>query len=182
MEDLTLPAIAAGDELAFRRCLARHQAVVRALARRLGCLEIDDAVQDVFTEIWLSSGRYDDRASERTFILTIARRRLVDRWRRRRRRPIAEPLDELVTAAESGSGAVEAKAEVALALESLRALRPERRDALMLSACAGMSHQEIADTLGIPLGTAKAHVRRAVHELRRALTPPETTTALAEAS
>jgi RNA polymerase sigma-70 factor (ECF subfamily) len=169
MNDALLPAIAAGDPHALGRCIRRHGPLVRALARRLAACDADDAVQEIFVEVWRSAHRYDGRASERTFVAAIARRRLIDRWRRSRRIPTLVPFEE-VALASAGHHQLEATAELGLAAGALAALRPERRQALMMSACAGMSHQEIADALDMPLGTAKAHVRRAAQQLRRSLT------------
>ena len=95
MADCVLPRIAAGDPAAVADCIARYGGLVWSLARRfLGNMtDAEDAVQDVFIELWKNAARYDPGlASEPTYITMIARRRLIDRKRRTGRVPPAQPL------------------------------------------------------------------------------------------
>ena len=76
-----LPSVAAGDRSAMESCLQRYEGLVWSLARRMlgESSEAEDAVQEIFIELWRSAGRFDpDEGSEATFVATIARRRLVD--------------------------------------------------------------------------------------------------------
>ncbi len=165
-----LPLVARGDSRAMRQCMLTHQRLVRAIARRFvrGEAEIDDAVQDVFVDVWRSAKRFDGRTQERTFIAMITRRRLIDRLRRSRRRPTTESFDERVNPPESAGAAatVEAASEAALAAKHIQRLRPAQQHVLLLSAVRGMSHSEIAHELDMPLGTVKAHAKRGMAELR----------------
>jgi DNA-directed RNA polymerase specialized sigma24 family protein len=91
-----LPRIAAGDTSAVRACIDRYGPVILGMARRFlrDTSAAEDALQDVFLELWQSAGKFDATlASERTYVLTIARRRLIDRLRRRKSNPPGEPLD-----------------------------------------------------------------------------------------
>ncbi|HEU4406955.1 MAG TPA: sigma-70 family RNA polymerase sigma factor [Polyangiaceae bacterium] len=165
-----LARVAAHDAAAARACVERYGALVWSLARR-ACPdpdEAEDAVQEIFVDVWKSAGRYDPASgSETTFVATIARRRLIDRRRRERRRP-REPLSEAL--AEPGAAErPELSAEAALASRAVAGLRPEQRRALLLATCEGLSHSEIADELSLPLGTVKAHVRRGLLHVKRAL-------------
>jgi RNA polymerase sigma-70 factor (ECF subfamily) len=134
--------------------------------------EAEDAVQDVFIDLWSKASRYDPTvAEEPVFVAMIARRRLIDRLRRKRREPAAESLEAAVEVADTQASA-ETGGDAARAAKLLDTLRPEQREVLELSIYQGLSHSEVAGRLGIPLGTVKTHVRRGLMALRERLTPP----------
>jgi RNA polymerase sigma factor (sigma-70 family) len=168
-----LPSIAAGDEAAFQGCLDTYGGLVWSIARRL-CGdrgEAEDAVQEVFVEIWKSAGRYDAaKASEQAFIAMIARRRVIDRRRRAQRR---EPATDLTEAIECSAQPVEERAELrdeaAQAAAALSELRPEQRQVLELSIYRGLTHAQISAATGMPLGTVKTHARRGLIRVRELL-------------
>ena len=169
-----LKQVSMGDAEAVRECIRRYGPLVWSLARRFSATsaEAEDGVQDVFVDLWRSASRFDpDIATEVAFVAMIARRRLIDRRRRAARRPRTEELEEAAptTLQFRGSESIEASSEAALARRALDDLRPEQREVLVMAACHGMSHQEIADVMGMPLGTVKAHARRALLRVRRAL-------------
>jgi RNA polymerase sigma-70 factor, ECF subfamily len=144
--------------------------LVWALAKRASLAqdEAEDAVQEIFLDVWKSAGRYDPSiASEATFVAMLARRRLCDRKRARQRRPSTEPLIDSQRAT-STYPLPEMGAEAALAARALDQLRPEQRQVLVLT-CHGLSHEEVAQTLGMPLGTVKAHARRGLLRVREVL-------------
>jgi RNA polymerase sigma-70 factor, ECF subfamily len=165
-----LARVAAHDAAAARACIERYGGLVWSLARRarLDPAEAEDAVQDIFVDLWKSAGRFDPaNGTETTFVATIARRRLIDRRRREQRRP-REPLSEAL--AEPGAAErPELSAEAALASRAVAGLRPEQQRVLLLATCEGLSHSEIARELSLPLGTVKAHVRRGLLHLKHAL-------------
>lgn len=168
-----LPRIAEGDRSAIRECIARYGGLVWSLARRAAHTDAEDAVQEIFLDLWKSAARFDEaNGSEITFVATIARRRLVDRRRQRARRPetesLAEPSSE-ARAAVSPTAPPEMGAEAALAARALDQLRPEQRQVLILTTCHGLSHEEVATSMGMPLGTVKAHARRGLIRVREAL-------------
>jgi RNA polymerase sigma-70 factor, ECF subfamily len=164
-----LARIAAGDAGAVRECLARYGGLVWSIARRFEPGDAEDAVQEIFLDLWKSAARFDPAlGSEATFVATITRRRLIDRRRTRRRRPSAtEPIGDVEIVAPGGGP--EASAEAAKAAHALGQLRPEQRQVLVLATAHGMSHGEIAAHTGMPLGTVKAHVRRGLISIRNAL-------------
>jgi RNA polymerase sigma-70 factor (ECF subfamily) len=170
-----LAQVAVGDAEAVREVISRYGPLVWSLARRLSATaaEAEDGVQDVFVDLWRSAPRFDPSvASEVAFVAMIARRRLIDRRRRAGRLKNTEPLAEEAaptTVRFRGSESLEACGEAVLARRVLDELRPEQREVLVMAACHGMSHQEIADALGMPLGTVKAHARRGLLQVRRAL-------------
>lgn len=168
-----LERVAAGDGGAVRECIDRFGGLVWALARRMspGPSEAEDAAQEIFTDLWRSAARFNGTiASETAFVAMIARRRLIDRRRQRQRAPSTESLADAATPVEPQAALrVESCAEVSLAARALVQLRPEQRTVLILSACHGLSHEEIAETVNMPLGTVKAHARRGLLRVRELL-------------
>jgi RNA polymerase sigma-70 factor (ECF subfamily) len=173
MPQALLPQIANGDLTAVGEFLRRHTPLVWGLARRFcrNAHDAEDAVQDIFLAIWRSADRYDPQhGSELTFVATIARRRLVDRMRRKTTRPPDESLDDpTLLAATRETDELEVGEEAARAREAMQHLRPEQREVLELALGHGQSHQEIAAAVGIPLGTVKSHARRGLIRLREML-------------
>jgi RNA polymerase sigma-70 factor (ECF subfamily) len=168
VSDLLLPRVAAGDRTAIREAIERFGGLVWSLARRATPTDAEDVVQEIFLDLWKSASRYDARAgSETTFVATIARRRIIDRRRARARRPETDPLSERTTPPEASRA--ELGAEAALAARALDQLRPEQRQVLILTACHGLSHEEVASSTGMPLGTVKAHARRGLIRVREVL-------------
>lgn len=156
-----LSRVAAGDPDSIRTCLARYGGVVYALARRYESADgdVEDAVQEVFVDLWKSAGRYNPAiASEVTFVAMIARRRLIDRRRARMRRPPGEPIASLAAQVDPGAPP-DVHVAVAQVTRALDVLRPDQKRVVVL-ACQGMSHSEIAEETGLALGTVKTNARR----------------------
>ena len=166
-----LERIAGGDRAAVGECIDVHGGLVRALAFRFcnNLADTDDLVQDVFIEIWKCAGRYDSRiASETTFVAMVARRRMIDRRRKLRTEPVPRSLPEGLTAAPSRE-LLEQADDVARAEKALESLREEQRRVLSLSLRDGLTYDQIARTVGLPLGTVKTHARRGLIRLRELL-------------
>lgn len=164
-----LARVAAGDSAAVREVVAQYGGLVWSIARRFEPGDAEDAVQEIFLDLWKSAARFDPAiASEAAFIAMIARRRLIDRRRSSRRRPVTEQISE-APAIHAREGGPDLCAEASQAARALEQLRPEQREVLVLSACHGMSHGEIAAQTGMPLGTVKAHARRGLLSIRAAL-------------
>jgi len=165
-----LPAVARGDLQAFQACINRYGSLVWSIARRLSTPhDAEDAVQEVFLDLWKNAARFDPhRGSERVFIALCARRRLIDRLRRlgRQRRDGARDFlspDEApeVFRAERDREILEAQGFLAL-------LPPQQRHVLTLSLVLGLSHQEIADETELPVGTVKTLLRRGILRVQAA--------------
>ncbi|HEY4178261.1 MAG TPA: sigma-70 family RNA polymerase sigma factor [Kofleriaceae bacterium] len=171
---VTLPPlmgrVAAGDSVAMRECLQRYGNLIYSIARRFDPGDAEDAVQEIFLDLWKSAVRFDENvASETAFVAMIARRRLIDRRRASRRRPTTEQMPDRPTMVDPGA-MPDACVEAQQATRALEQLRPEQRQVIVLSAVQGMSHGEIAAQTGMPLGTVKAHARRGLLSIRAALT------------
>ncbi len=172
-EQPILERVAAGDQAAVGDFLSRYGDLVWSLARRyLGNhMEAEDAVQEIFIEIWNNAGRYDRNvASEVAFISTITRRRLIDRLRQFNRRPGMESIDDQVGASQPAvPTTLDDDAEVAQVERVLSDMDPKHREILSMSLYEGYSHSEIAETLEMPLGTVKTRVRRGLMHVREQL-------------
>ncbi len=171
--DLLLPRVARGEADALQACIARYSALVWSLAKKLSrdAAALEDLVQEIFIDIWKSAKDFDPaRGSEITFIAIIARRRVIDRQRQVSRTPKLEGVD-----AASASGDEPGYSEVDMGDEAHRAhavlatLKPEQRRLILMSVVDGLTHQEIAATTGIPLGTVKSHIRRGLEQTEQVL-------------
>lgn len=165
-----LQRIAAGDAQAVSECLDQYGNLIWSLARRHspGQADAEDAVQETLLEIWRSASRFDPQvASEAAFIATIAKRRLIDRHRKRSRTVDAAPLDdEPAQVAESDTRAVELQEEAERVRIVMGRLRTDERRVLELSLVDGLTHHEISAATKLPLGTVKTHARRGLNRLR----------------
>lgn len=166
-----LERIAAGEQAAVKECMDVYGGLIWSLARRMGesAADAEDATQEIFLEVWKSAARFDpSMGSEAVFLTTIARRRLIDRLRARKRRPKTEEFDELAdvepTAGTDPEGMLEADA--AHARRALARLEPAQREILLLGIVEGLTHSEIATMTGKPLGTVKTQLRRGLIRVR----------------
>jgi len=171
-----LLACAKGDEEAFERLYDAISASVFGIALRVvrDRAMAEEVAQDALVEVWRVAARYRaDKGSARSWILTIAHRRAVDKVRSEQAHtdrlqahgPHFEPKhqepDHIVDVAY---GQWEAE-RVRVALTTLTA---RQREALDLTYFKGYTHREVAESLGIPLGTAKARIRDGLIKLRDA--------------
>lgn len=164
-----LPRIAAGDERAVRDCVARYSALVWSLARRWSPDggDAEDAVQEIFIDLWRTAARYDvARTSEAGWVAMIARRRLIDRSRRRERLPALESIPDGFDVASESERDLDREWRAEQARAVLRELPPAQRRMLELSLVHGRTHDEIARETDTPLGTVKSHIRRGLQRAR----------------
>lgn len=173
MTQVILQRIADGDGSAIQDCLDKYGGLVWSIARKMlrNSEDAEDAVQEIFVDVWKNAERFDEsKSSETTYIAMIARRRLIDRIRYSTRRISADSLDDVLlepfTRADKD---MQVSIEAGQAAEAMRTLRPEQQQVLRLSIIQGMSHQEISDATGMPLGTVKTHARRGLLQVRENL-------------
>ena len=174
-----LAEVARGDQDAMRTLIKRYSGLVWSLVRRKirSQTDAEDLVQEIFADVWKSAHRYDASVgSEDTFVAMITRRRIIDQIRRIGRSPDQVTLDAPgADRACSGSDdtieQMDASPNAKRVMRVLRSLRPERRQTIELAVIHGLSHSQIAESTGMPLGTVKAHLRRGLDEVRTLLTP-----------
>ena len=168
-----LERIADGDPLAMTELVDQYGDLVWSLARRyFGASPIaQESVQEAFLSLWSSAGRFrPDRGSELTFVLTVARRRIVDQVRHEARFSGGVPLVGDEVDQNTGDQArLDAQLEMMRVEPLLRELSGNEREILSLSLYEGYSHSEIAKRLNMPLGTVKTRIRRSLIRLRAAL-------------
>lgn len=170
-----LQRVATGDLAAVQICMNRFGGMVWSMARRFSPNREDaeDAVQEIFTELWRSADRYDPaQSSEEAFVAMIAWRRLVDRLRAAKRQPPTESLGPDVQSSAAADNDPTSSADSAALERALRQLRPEQRDVLVFATCHGLTHQQIAARMGLAVGTVKTHARRGLLRLRALLFDP----------
>jgi len=169
-----LHRVGAGDGAAIQECLTRYGGLVWSLARRFSkdSADAEDAAQEVFIELWKKADRFDPSlSSEITFVAMIARRRLIDRCRRKTRSFATDAIEDDPSLAvhDHGQAEVDICDEASRAAQALERLKPEQRRVLELSIYDGLSHEEIARTTKLPLGTVKTHARRGLARVRELL-------------
>ena len=158
-----------GDQNALAELYDRYSSVVYAVALRVlgdtGAAE--DVLQEVFFQLWRNPGAFDAaRGSLGAWLAVITRNRAIDSLRRRR--PETDIEDVIVSVAPIWP----ARADRSRAAEKVRSvlgtMPPAQRTALEMAYFEGMSHSEIADKTGEPLGTIKTRIRAGLMLLRKA--------------
>jgi len=135
----------------------------------------EDAVHDAFLWLWEHAERVDVRRGEaEALVLTVARRRAIDQLRKRTReapgqRALADVEGRVDGEAADVLARIGIEAAGARLHEALRDLQADQREAVELAFFGGMTHRQIADTRGLPLGTVKSRLRLAMERLRAAL-------------
>jgi len=154
-----------GDERALEECYRRHGPMVRAyVGRFVPRDDCEDIVQQTFFELWRSRARLDPTRSVIAFVLGIARNRAIDQLRRRKNVVVdVNQLRDLV--GDDGAAFVERLAWASDVRRGLDTLVADQREALELAYFADLTQREIADRLGVPLGTVKARMARGMHRL-----------------
>ena len=166
-----------GDETAWRELVGRHTRRVFGIAYRfVGRVdEAEDLTQDIFVKVFQSLDRYrESDGAFSTWVGTVARNHAIDDYRRRREeraRRIEDPavMDRVPAGEESVLRSLEREDQKQLVHRGLRALPVELREALILCDLQGLSYDEVAATLKIPLGTVKSRINRGRLELARRL-------------
>lgn len=173
----------AGDIEAWRVLFERHREAAYRVAWRILSHAEDalDAVQDAFVRAFENLGGFDGRSSFRTWLLRIVANRAID-VRRARRVRVVQSLDagragesgtEVAVAAESGNPAAPVEeAELAERIRQAVASLPEgQRVVVELYSSGEMTYEEIAEVLGIPVGTVMSRLFHARKKLRERLGP-----------
>lgn len=172
-DEALVALVARGDETALGELYDRVGRVAYGIALRI--LRDDrlaeDAVQEGFLAVWRSASTFRaERAKASTWVVTLVHRRAVDIVRREERRR-AEPLEPMsVGETPDPAGSAEDEAwlgfERERVLRALAALPDAQREALELAYYGGLSQSQLAERLGIPLGTVKSRMFTALATLR----------------
>jgi RNA polymerase sigma factor (sigma-70 family) len=174
-DEALVALVARGDESALAELYDRVGRVAYGLAYRVLRDErlAEDAVQEGFLALWRTAAAFRaERAKASTWILTLVHRRAVDLVRREERRR-TEPISEEVAAQASEAESTEEAAWLRFERERVRAalgqLPDVQREALELAYYGGFSQSELAERLGVPLGTIKSRMFAGLVRLRELL-------------
>ena len=173
-DEALVALVARGDEDALAELYDRVSRVAYGLALRVLRDErhAEDAVQEAFLQLWRSAATFRaERAKASTWILTLVHRRAVDLVRREERRQ-ADPLTDDSAAGEAPEQTDEAawlRFERERVQSALRQLPDVQREALELAYYGGFSQSELAERLGVPLGTIKSRMFAGLARLRELL-------------
>jgi RNA polymerase sigma-70 factor, ECF subfamily len=169
--DLALiTAIRSGDQGAMAELYDRYSSIVYAVALRIlqdaGAAE--DVLQDVFMQLWRNPAAFDaSRGNMGAWLAVISRNRAIDSLRRKR------PENDIADVVVSVEPDLASEAERSRAMEKVRgalsAMSTEQRTALEMAYFEGLSHSEIAEKTGEPLGTIKTRIRTGLLSLRKVL-------------
>ena len=174
-----LRELAAGREASIGPLYARYAPIVFGMARQAvdrGTAE--EIVQDVFLAVWKGASSFDaNKGPVRPWLLQIAHYRIANALRTRSRRPQTASESDSDRVADAPDPSPDPGEEAwgnhrrAILRSALEALPPPQRQALGLAYFDELSHGEIAEVLGLPLGTAKSRIRAGLAGLRRQLAP-----------
>ncbi len=162
-----LALVASGDHGAFEELHRRYARSVLGIAlRRIGDRgRAEDATQDTFTRIWRSASRFDPSRGQATaWLFTVARNAIVDGLRRRPEATIADP-PELPDTGPRPDDAAEREWVSWRVHRALEILPRHEQELVELAYWSGLSQSEIAERLGLPLGTVKTRTRSALRRL-----------------
>lgn len=159
----------AGDQLAFQQLVERYQGRIFSLTRHYtrNTVEIEDLVQDSFLKAFRRLDTFEHQSSFYTWLYRIAVNTILDSLKRRGRSPVQAVEDPELLARPGpgpgiGPGAALEREEIARVTHEVLALLPEIfRTVLVLREFEDLAYQDIADVLGISIGTVESRLFRA---------------------
>jgi RNA polymerase sigma-70 factor, ECF subfamily len=166
--------LASGREDSLAKLHERYAMLIFNLASQsLGRASAEEIVQDVFVAVWRKAGTFDpNRGTFRSWVLRIAHLRVINELRRRARRPRVEPdpsglhLGNVPGLDPDPSEAAWLDDRRDIVRAAVNALPPPQRQALSLAFLEDLTHQQISETLNLPLGTTKSRIRAGLQTLR----------------
>jgi len=165
------------DKDAFARLFRHFAPRINAYLQKLGldAAQAEEMAQDVMAVLWHKAGLFDpSKSSLSTWLFRIARNRRIDAIRRDRSHLI-DPDDPLLhpEAPEQANEQLDAAERDGRVRAVLTVLPPEQRKLIQMAFFLGMTHTQIADAEGLPMGTVKSRIRLAFNRLRKALDEEE---------
>lgn len=171
--EATLEACARGDSAALRALHERESRWLLGVALRIlrNRDQAQDVLQDAFLQIWQKAGSYQRAlGSARGWVYTVVRHRALDEVRRSgRETPAGDDIEALADAASLGrEQGIEASDAMALE-RCLQVLEANKRECIVYAFVEGYTHEQIAKTLTLPVGTVKSWIRRGLTALKECL-------------
>jgi RNA polymerase sigma-70 factor (ECF subfamily) len=171
-----ISAAAAGKQDALASLYDESSRLVYSIAFRIlaNAADAEEVTSEVYTQIWRQARDYSpERGTPSTWLVMLARSRALDRVRSRETRRQRETPLEAVAAARAPEDPPEQVAFLSqqrtIVRTAMAALAPEQREAIELSFFTGLTHTELAEKLGQPLGTVKTRIRLGMLKLRQSL-------------
>lgn len=170
MDDGTLlERVRQGDQSAMAEVFDRYGRAVYSVALRIlkDSGHAEDVMQDIFFQLWRNSDSFvQGRGSLGAWLVVVARNRSIDVLRRRKP---TDSVDDVVLASSSNlASEAEHNALIEKVEKVLQDLPAEQQKSMQLAFFEGLSHSEIAERTGDPLGTVKTRIRLALMTLRKA--------------
>lgn len=162
----------AGDRAAFRTLYRVSSAkLMGVLLRMLGeRAEAEDALQEVYTRVWLRAARFDPaKGRGMTWLIAIARNLAIDRLRARPEATSDDGLDTVQDATPRAETRLIAKGEARRMADCFDTLEPDRAQAVRGAYLDGMSYLDLAARHGVPLNTMRTWLRRSLLKLKECL-------------
>ncbi len=173
--DAMLLSIATGDRQALKSLYdvisPRLFAILLRMVRRRDIAE--ELLHDTFVTIWKKAHQFDcQRGNARAWLFSMTRRKAIDRLRvaDRERLGLDDDIASLDKPDESWASRLDSETHITLA-RAIDALRPEVRRAVRLCYYHGLTHEELAYELKVPLGTAKSWIKRGLAQMKLCMTP-----------
>jgi len=171
-DDALLALVSRGDEHAMTILFDRYAKIVYSVALRVlrDPASAEDVLQEVFLQIWRSPDSFNaTRGNLGAWLTVVTRHRSIDTLRRKR--PV-EPVEEIALAAPYNlANETERNTMLERARHAIYRLPAEQRKTLEMAFFDGLTHTEIAEMTGDPLGTVKTRIRSALMTLRKAFQP-----------
>ena len=160
-----------GDERAFTLIVRAYEApIFNYVLRMVGNRTLaEDLTQDVFLRVYQGLRSYSLRSRFTTWLFQVAKNRVVDELRSEERRPRSLMTIDDVPRLEVVDAPIELSEAIAVLWRTVEALSPDLKEALLLRDIAGLSYNEIADTLDVTLATVKWRIFKARDEVQQAL-------------
>lgn len=159
------------DRAAFGLLFDYYAPRLKAFVMRAGAssAQAEEIVQDVMLKVWRKASMFDaHRASASAWIYQIARNRQIDVFRKESR-PIPDELAEDPGAEPDASQMLGVSQEADRLRDAIGRLKPDQRDVIERAYLGDLTHHEISDQTGLPLGTVKSRIRLGLERLRKEL-------------
>ena len=161
----------AGDAHALDEIIAAHGQAIHGFCRRAAGADVAaDLTQETFVAAWRSAHRFDpERGALGGWLTGIAKNKVRDHFRSRRLVPVDAHSAAAIADGADGDDLIDDLAEQMLVADAIAHLPSKMRETVELAFFTGLTHPEIAERTGRPLGSVKSDIRRGLARLRREL-------------
>lgn len=169
-----LARVVAQDRIAFRDLYSNTSSKLFGVLLRIlpNRAEAEDALQEVFTRVWLRAGRFDpEKGRAMTWLISVARNHAIDRLRMRVEATTAteDESDTLVDKTPNAEASLIAKGQARRIVDCMATLEPERAKAVQGAYLGGLSYVDLSAKFNVPLNTMRTWLRRSLLQLKECL-------------